>query len=186
MHKLLTSQLAVLLIASILISSAMARVVSANLLGQNETKQSPLPTDQSLSELESLVQSIIEREKEIEEREALLEARFLELSEAETQIESSLRQLEQSQAELEARMFASNSASENDLENLTSIYEGMKPKDAAVLFESMDPEFAAGFLSRMTPNSASAIFSNLSPLTAYAVSATIAGRNVNAASEENE
>ena len=84
---------------------------------------------------------------------------------------------------LEAGLAASSTASEDDLSQLTAVYQAMKPKVAAELFEAMDPEFAAGFLVRMAPESAAAIVSGLEPATAYAVSVIVAGRNANALKE---
>jgi flagellar motility protein MotE (MotC chaperone) len=80
-------------------------------------------------------------------------------------------------------MALSDSAADDDVARLVTVYEGMKPKDAAQLFEAMDPPFAAGFLARMAPEAAAAIFSNLPPGPAYALSVEMAGRNANAARE---
>ena len=70
-------------------------------------------------------------------------------------------------------------AVENDLAALTSVYENMKPKEAAPLFEAMDPVFAAGFLARMRPEVAAGIMAKLSPDAAYSISVILAGRNAN-------
>lgn len=181
------SRATILAIVTLFVLSAMARLVSANLVSDPEPMERDAPpTTQALGELELLVRQITEREERAEAREAELDARAQSLAAAEEMIALSLEELTEAQEALEARMFASDTASEADLANLTAIYEGMKPKDAAALFETMDPEFAAGFLARMTPDAASAVFSSLTPLTAYAVSATIAGRNTNAATEQSE
>ena len=74
-------------------------------------------------------------------------------------------------------------AAEGDLSRLTSVYEAMKPKDAAALFEAMEPEFAAGFLGRMRPDAAAGIMTGLSPETAYMISVVLAGRNARAPTE---
>ncbi len=66
---------------------------------------------------------------------------------------------------------------EKDIQNLTAVYQAMKPKDAAALFETMSPDFAAGFLGRMPPDSAAAILSGMSAEAAYGVSVIVAGRN---------
>ena len=68
-------------------------------------------------------------------------------------------------------------AAEKDIQNLTAVYQAMKPKDAAALFETMSPEFAAGFLGRMPPEAAAAILSGMSSEAAYGVSVIVAGRN---------
>jgi len=71
------------------------------------------------------------------------------------------------------------SASDNDLDRLTKVYESMKPKQAAALFEQMNPNFAAGFLGRMRPEAAAMIMAGLSPEAAHSFSVVLAGRNAN-------
>jgi flagellar motility protein MotE (MotC chaperone) len=169
---------------ALLITSAMTRLVSANLAGSEE------PTDargdvneRTLEGVEIILTDLERREANVESREKLLNSREDQLKTLEEKIKESLSELQNSQNELESLMFSSSSAAETDITNLTRIYESMKPKEAASLFENMDHEFAAGFLARMPPESAAQILSNLSPTSAYAISATIAGRNTNAATE---
>ncbi|MFU8776460.1 MAG: MotE family protein [Roseovarius sp.] len=76
------------------------------------------------------------------------------------------------------RMIAqTESAAENDVAQLTKVYESMKPKQAAALFEEMDPVFAAGFLARMRPEAAADVLAGLSPGAAHGISVILAGRN---------
>ena len=79
--------------------------------------------------------------------------------------------------ELKATLALADGAAEKDIQNLTAVYQAMKPKDAAALFETMSPEFAAGFLGRMPPDSAAAILSGMSAEAAYGISVIVAGRN---------
>ncbi|WP_425092254.1 MotE family protein [Tropicimonas sp. S265A] len=110
--------------------------------------------------------------------------REAELAEADILMRESYEELQLMQAELAAeraefedsRQIASETA-RDDLDRLVSVYEAMKPKDAAGLFETMSPEFAAGFLGRMQPQIAAQVLSGVSPDFAYAVSVLIAGRN---------
>ena len=80
---------------------------------------------------------------------------------------------------MRATLSLADEASEKDILRLTSVYENMKPKDAAILFEQMEPNFAAGFLGRMRPDIAAEILSGLSPEVAYSISVILAGRNAN-------
>ena len=169
--------------------SAAARIVSASLAQPERTPEeagaetAAVPSRESVEEIELLLRDIARRDAELERREAAIALREQDLRVAREEIDRATASLVEAEAALEARMFASDGASEADLDRLTAIYEGMKPKDAATLFEAMDPDFAAGFLGRMSPEVAASVFSNLPPLVAYAVSATIAGRNVDAATE---
>ena len=88
--------------------------------------------------------------------------------------------LEQIESDLRKTLALADGAAENDLARLTSVYENMKPKDAAALFETMEPDFAAGFLGRMRPDAAASVMTGLSPGAAYSISVILAGRNANA------
>ncbi|WP_308915860.1 hypothetical protein [Jannaschia sp. LMIT008] len=183
-------------IASALLLSGTMRLVSANLaIPDHGTARAAevvhgepadaagTPTPAALDEIEVLLRDIARRDEELTARAAALELRERDMGIARAELERTLDELTAAEAALEARMFASAEASENDLGRLTAIYESMKPKDAAALFEAMEPGFAAGFLGRMDADVAAEVFSNMPPLAAYAVSATIAGRNADAARE---
>ena len=96
---------------------------------------------------------------------------------AESAIETKLAALVDAEEKLRETLALADGASEGDLTRLTSVYEKMKPKDAAALFEEMDPAFAAGFLGRMRPETAAGVLARLSPTAAYTISVMLAGRN---------
>jgi flagellar motility protein MotE (MotC chaperone) len=91
--------------------------------------------------------------------------------------------LKEAETSLTATMALASSAAEDDLTQLTAVYENMKPKEAAQVFAAMDPKFAAGFLGRMRTDAAAAIMAGLEPDTAYAISVLLAGRNAAAPTE---
>lgn len=99
---------------------------------------------------------------------------------ADTALRGRLLALEAAEASLRETVALSDKAAEVDLARLTSVYEAMKPREAAALFDEMDENFAAGFLGRMRPDSAAAVLAGMVPAKAYAVSAILAGRNANA------
>lgn len=126
----------------------------------------------------------------LDQRKARLEAREAEIADreaairlAEDEIARNLAALEDAEIRLAEMVALSEKAAEGDLAKLTSVYESMKPKEAAALFETMAPDFAAGFLGRMRPDIAAAIMAGLTPETAYTVSVLLAGRNANAPTE---
>ncbi|WP_332872476.1 MotE family protein [Pontibaca salina] len=131
----------------------------------------------------SLLTLLQERERNLDIRERQIEDREKALQIADSAIKSKLAALVNAEENLRATVALVDGASENDLTKLTTVYEKMKPRDAAALFEEMVPEFAAGFLVRMRPESAAGILSGLSPDSAYAVSVILAGRNANAPSD---
>lgn len=123
------------------------------------------------------------REAMLVQRELALADRMQALSVAEAQVARNLAALQEAEASLEATMALSATAAEDDLARLTTVYENMKPKDAAPLFAAMSPEFAAGFLGRMRPDAAAAILSKIDPAEAYSISVLLAGRNAQAPTE---
>lgn len=133
----------------------------------------------SEADIAEVLARLREREARLERREAALEDRLQALSVADLQIRRNMAALVEAEAELEATMALADTAAEDDLVRLTSVYENMKPKDAAPLFATMDPQFAAGFLGRMRADAAAAIMAGLDPQAAYSISVILAGRNAN-------
>lgn len=128
-------------------------------------------------DIAAMLSAFQQREASLKEREAQIQARMQALSVADREVSAKMAALNQAEERLRGTLALADTASENDLSKLTTVYESMKPKDAATLFEEMDPAFSAGFLGRMRPEAAAAIMSGLSPQTAYSVSAILAGRN---------
>jgi len=157
-----------------------------------------VPVDPPLPEPEigSLLGSIRIRQEQLAQREGELSRRALELNVVEQRIASQLavlRQAEriasqlavlrQAEQKLADTLAIADSAAENDLQQLTAVYEKMKSKSAAEIFGTMDISFAAGFLSRMRPESAAGILSEMPPNAAYSISVVMAGKNANAPTE---
>lgn len=117
--------------------------------------------------------ALAEREEDLQHRERVLERLAQE-------VDARLGDLERAEESLRATLALADTAAESDLSQLTTVYENMKPNDAAALFEKMDPGFSAGFLARMKPANAAAILSGLSPEQAYLISLVLSGRNMEA------
>lgn len=134
-------------------------------------------------DIAAMLAAFKEREARIGKREAQMQARMQALNVADGEIESRMAALAEAEESLRATLALADSAAEKDLARLTSVYENMKPKDAAALFEEMDPSFSAGFLGRMRPEAAAAIMAGLTPKSAYTISAILAGRNADVPKE---
>jgi flagellar motility protein MotE (MotC chaperone) len=128
-------------------------------------------------DLRRLMDVLAAREARIDRREREIEDRAQALAVADEQMTEQLQILIAAEAELRATIALANQAAEQDLSQLTKVYETMQPKEAAALFEEMEPEFAAGFLGRMEPASAAGVMAKLSPEAAYTISVVLAGRN---------
>lgn len=190
-----TGRGAILLLTVMLLSSALLRVGSGAGKALAEAAQQPaaeadmhgMAAKVSTSgikeeipdraEISQLLQALRARETRVKELESQIEIRSKALAVADQEITKRLAALEQAETNLRQTLSLADGAAEDDLARLTSVYESMKPKDAAKLFEAMEPNFAAGFLGRMRPDAAAAIMTGLTPERAYSISAILAGRN---------
>lgn len=157
--------------------TAFAREATAEEISDASTPAEPSAA--SPAQLEALLEELREREARLLEREREAASRLAAAELAEERVAIALRELDEAELELRATMEVADQAAENDLLQLTAVYENMKPQQAAPLFAQMSPNFAAGFLGRMRPDAAAAIMAGLPPETAYAVSVILAGRNAN-------
>lgn len=136
--------------------------------------------EQPDTNIKSLLDALREREARVTEKEKNLAARGKALDVAQEEIERRLNALERTEERLRQTLAIAQTAAEDDLAKLTTVYENMKPKEASALFEAMEPAFAAGFLGRMQPEAAAKILAGLDPQAAYSISAILAGRNAGA------
>jgi flagellar motility protein MotE (MotC chaperone) len=125
----------------------------------------------------ALSEALTLREERVAAQEASLKDRLAALALADAAITKRMDEMKAVEDELKSTLAQADGAAEKDIQNLTAVYQAMKPKDAAALFQAMSPEFAAGFLGRMPPESAAAILSGMSSEAAYGVSVIVAGRN---------
>lgn len=188
---------ALLTITALLCASALVRLaveagpaLARELDAVRQRAESPEPesgdTGQerpSREALQQMLEAFRAREEAIAAREAELEERARELAVADQALSAKLEQLVEAEQALRETLSVAEGAAEGDISRLTSVYESMKPKEAAALFEEMDPEFAAGFLSRMRPEVAAGIMAGLSPQAAYTISVVMAGRHANVPTE---
>lgn len=124
-----------------------------------------------------VLRALQSREVAAQEREIRLNEYARALTQSKSEVEQQLQDLARAESALRDMIALAKDASESDLDQLTSVYQSMKPKEASALFEKMAPEFAAGFLGRMEPSAAAGILSGLDTDHAYAISVILAGRN---------
>lgn len=129
------------------------------------------------AEIRATLQMLRDRAAELDQREADIAQRMQTLQLAEVEIRTNLSELTSAEESLRSTLALADGAAEADIDRLTSVYQSMKPKDAAAVFEEMDATFAAGFLARMRPEAAAAVLAGMSSQKAYTVSAVLAGRN---------
>lgn len=161
--------------------AAIAREV-ASLTGYEEVA-AEVTGEAPDTEVSEILDALATREAQLIRREEELAARQAALSEAQEKMRIKLEELKAAEDSLRAVLDLAEGAADNDISRLTTVYERMKPKEAAALFETMAPEFAAGFLGRMNPEAAAQILAGLSPEAAYSLSAILAGRHTDVPKE---
>lgn len=172
-----------LVLATLLAGSGLVRIgdgVGRAMAEQPVTPATATPPESAPDAPAALIAALKAREAKIAEAERRMGNREAALQIANTRIDERLKELADAEAKLASTVAVADSAAENDIGKLVSVYENMKPKDAAPLFQEMNPDFAAGFLSRMRPESAAAIMAGIDPQKAYMISVVLAGRNANA------
>jgi flagellar motility protein MotE (MotC chaperone) len=126
---------------------------------------------------DQLLEAIRQRETQLATEEKRLADRKQTLGVAEAKLAEQLAAFGKAQQNLEKTLAMADQAAERDLARMTTVYENMKPADAAQIFETMDLGFAAGLLARMRPDMAAQVLTGMKPQTAYALTLTIASRN---------
>lgn len=181
-HRKRAGRGALVILALLLASSGALRLGSgfgeALALTADQPEETPTEAPATCPETPlALAEALSAREAQIAAQEAALGDRMAAIALANQAIDQRMTDLAAAEAELSETLAMADGAAEADLTRLTSVYEAMKPKDAAVLFDQMAPEFAAGFLGRMRPEAAAPVMAGMTPETAYAVSVLLAGRN---------
>ena len=117
------------------------------------------------------------RENTIVVQEISISQRISALDQAQAELDATQKALEQERAKLIETYAVYEEAAAEDMEQLVTIYETMKPSSASEIFGEMDPKFAAGFVTRMQPEAAAAILAALAPAKAYEISSIVATQN---------
>ena len=126
---------------------------------------------------EAMLAALQEREAELDAEEKRLADRRQTLGVAEKKLQEQLAAFETAQKNLERTLAMADGAAEKDIARMTTVYENMKPAEAAKIVERMDVKFAAGLVARMRPELAAQVLAGMNEDAAYAVTLTIASRN---------
>lgn len=173
------------ILAGLLISSAILRFMDGTGQASAEGDLEPAPpmgmegenVAAEQPDVDTLLGALLAREAQVTQQEQKLEDRLRALAITESEVAEQISALIAAEDALRATIALAEEASQTDLGRLTTVYENMKPKDAAALFEEMSPDFAAGFLGLMRPEPAALIMTQLEPQTAHSISVVLAGRN---------
>jgi flagellar motility protein MotE (MotC chaperone) len=129
------------------------------------------------SEADALLRAIRDREAQLDAEARQLADRAQSLSIAEEKLAEQLAAFEVAQRNLEQTLAQADKAAERDIDQMKTVYEAMKPAQAAEIFQRMETSFASGIIARMRPEIAALVMAAMEPDAAYAVTLTIASRN---------
>jgi len=170
------------MLAGLVLASAMLRLGDGtagslfDLLSEATTAHASADPAADGDEAAALLAALEERQAVLDTREAELDAKAGELAAAQEKLNATMEEIRIAEEDLRELLKLADSAAEDDLARLATVYQNMKPAEAAPLFQEMPPDFAAGFLAMMDPVAAAAILARLPPDAGYAISVTLAGR----------
>lgn len=136
------------------------------------------------SSQKALVEALGKRREAIEARAADLDARDALLKAAEKRLEerlSELKRLERTIADTDKKRADEES---EKLKELVTLYEGMKPKEAARIFDKLDAQVLLDVASRMKPRTLAVVMGQMSPEAAQKLTVALARREVAPAAAE--
>lgn len=168
------------LLTALFFTAGLSRLslgVVAAIAAEDQPAPTPAQTVAAPADGSALFEALRAREARLAEQEAALASRMEALRTSEGQLRAQLAELQAAEARLAATLSLTETAAETDLTRLTTVFEHMKPPQAAALFSTMDTEFAAGFIARLDPQFAGEVMAELDPVLAYGISAVLAGRH---------
>ena len=129
-----------------------------------ESEQVTTEGQEALTETErQILLSLMERKRQLDERELLLNQREEQLRALRDNIQHQIAELNRLQQKIEASMEAKKAQDAENLTKVVSLYNGMDPKKAAAKLQSLDTNVAVKILMAMNQRKASALMEELPP-----------------------
>jgi len=122
----------------------------------------------------ALLESLRKRRAELEARASALEMRENLLKAAEQRIDEKLKSLKAFDSKIEARFKQREDEKNEQFANLVSMYENMKPKDAARIFNRLETGVLLNVASRMSPRKLAPVLSKMESASAERLTMEIA------------
>lgn len=120
---------------------------------------------------------LTERRKEIEKKEKNLQVREALLQAAEQEMDKKVTELNKLKKEIEALLGVKTEEEEKSIERLVKIYEGMKPANAAAVFNTLDIDVLIAVMTKMSERKVSPILSAMNPERARTVTIMMADQS---------
>lgn len=141
--------------------------------------QVPIPVDggRMLSPAErAVLERLSERRTELEARAKELDAREAVVLAAEKRLEGRIAHLKQLEAQINDIVRAKDEAEAARIKNLVTMYENMKPKDAARVFDRLDMKVLLEVTTQINPRRMSDIMAQMAPEAAERLTVELASR----------
>ncbi len=117
-----------------------------------------------------------ERRQELDKRARELDIREGLIAEAEKRVDSKLTQIKEGQAQLAVAAQKKDEAEAARFKSLVTMYETMKPRDAAKIFDRLEVGVLLEVASQINPRNMSEILAQMSPDRAELLTVELANR----------
>jgi len=126
----------------------------------------PEQFDQPSAVERGLLHSLSDRRRELDarEREIAMQGRLLEASER--RVEARIDELKEIESRIETLFGVQEEAEEQQLNSLVTMYQSMKPKDAARIFGQLDMDILIQVVKRMSERKMAPILAAMDPIAA--------------------
>jgi flagellar motility protein MotE (MotC chaperone) len=123
-----------------------------------------------------VLQSLQARRGELDLREQSMETQLALLAAAETKLEARVRAMNALKTELTGLLAQAEEKESTEIQRLVTVYQAMRPKDAAAVMASLDDRVLIPVASRMKERSLAAILAQMPPAAARRLTEKLAGR----------
>ena len=124
----------------------------------------------------AILESLQSRREQLEARSRDLDMRENLLKAAEKRVEAKVAELKDVEARVKTAMGDRDQAEEKRFKSIISMYENMKPKDAARIFDRLDMKILVEVSTHLNPRGMSEILANMSPEAAERLTVELANR----------
>jgi len=133
--------------------------------GKGEKMDEKVPKEQEVTSLSqsqiALLEALSKRRVELDNRDQEIDLRAKLLKAAEKRIDGKIKKLEEIRDEIAQRKVEEKKQLDGKFKKLVSIYEGMKPKEAARILSRLDADVVLQVAERIAPRKMSAIMAKM-------------------------
>jgi flagellar motility protein MotE (MotC chaperone) len=129
----------------------------------------------SPGELQTL-QNLGARRGQIDDRERLLDTQLQLLAAAESKVDSKMKALNSVKAEIQALLGQADQQQQAEIDRLVTVYEKMKPANAAAVFATLDDKVRIPVAAKMKVSALAQILSQMPPADAKKLTESLAHR----------